>query len=134
MKYARIQNTYAVDVRSDSPEGCYTPNIVAEFVEVPDEVMDGWILTNGTWAAPVIYTPSAEELGARAEAQLAATKEALSASVRIERNAKLAASDWTQISDSTADKAAWAIYRQALRDISAQEGFPATVAWPTQPE
>ena len=134
MKYARIQNTYAVDVRSDSPEGCYTPNIVAEFVEVPDEVMDGWILTDGTWVAPVIYTPSAEELAARAEAQLAATKEALSASVRIERNAKLAASDWTQINDSTADKAAWATYRQALRDISAQAGFPATVAWPTQPE
>ena len=134
MKYARIQNTYAVDVRSDSPEGCYTPNIVAEFVQVPNEVMNGWILTDGTWAAPVIYTPSAEELAARAEAQLAATKEALSASVRIERNAKLAASDWTQISDSTADKAAWATYRQALRDISAQEGFPATVAWPTQPE
>lgn len=133
MKYARIQNTYAVDVRSDSPEGCYTPNIVAEFVEVPDEVMHGWILTDGTWAAPVIYTPSAEELAARAEAQLAATKEALSASVRIERNAKLAASDWTQISDSTADKAAWATYRQELRDISAQAGFPWTVEWPVQP-
>jgi hypothetical protein len=133
MKYARIQNTYAVDVRSDSPEGCYTPNIVAEFVQVPDEVMHGWILTDGTWAAPVIYTPSAEELAVRAEAQLAATKEALSASVRIERNAKLAASDWTQISDSTADKATWATYRQELRDISAQAGFPWTVVWPTQP-
>lgn len=133
MKYARIQNTYAVDVRSDSPEGCYTPNIVAEFVEVPDEVMDGWILTDGTWAAPVIYTPSAEELAARAEAQLAALTESLSASVRIERNAKLAASDWTQVADAPVDKAAWATYRQALRDISAQADFPATVAWPTQP-
>jgi len=133
MKYARIQNTYAVDVRLDSPEGCYTPNIVAEFVEVPDEVMGGWILTNGTWAAPVIYTPSAEELAARAEAQLTATKESLSASVRTERNAKLAETDWTQIIDSTADKAAWATYRQALRDITTQAGFPLTVEWPVQP-
>ena len=133
MKYARIQNTHAVDVRSDSPEGCYTPNIVTEFVEVPDEVMDGWILTNGTWAAPVIYTPSAEELAARAEAQLTATKESLSASVRTERNAKLAETDWTQIIDSTADKAAWATYRQALRDITTQAGFPLTVEWPVQP-
>jgi hypothetical protein len=133
MKYARIQNTYAVDVRLDSPKGCYTPNIVAEFVEVPDEVTDGWILTDGVWAAPVIYTPSAEELAARAEAQLAATKESLSASVRIERNAKLAETDWTQISDSTADKAAWATYRQALRDITTQAGFPWAVEWPTNP-
>ena len=133
MKYARIQNTYAVDVRLESPEGCYTPNIVAEFVEVPDEVMDGWILTDGTWAAPVIYTPSAEELAARAEAQLTATKESLSASVRIERNAKLAETDWTQLADSSADKVAWATYRQALRDIPDQADFPITIIWPDKP-
>jgi hypothetical protein len=133
MKYARIQNTYAVDVRLESPEGCYTPNIVAEFVEVPDEVMDGWILTDGTWAAPVIYTPSAEELAARAEAQLATLTESLSASVRIERNAKLAETDWTQLADSSADKVAWATYRQALRDIPDQADFPITVTWPDKP-
>jgi hypothetical protein len=133
MKYARIQNTYAVDVRLESPEGCYTPNIVAEFVEVPDEVMDGWILTDGTWAAPVIYTPSAEELAARAEAQLATLTESLSASVRTERNAKLAETDWTQLADSSADKVAWATYRQALRDIPDQADFPITVTWPDKP-
>jgi hypothetical protein len=133
MKYARIQNTYAVDVRLESPEGCYTPNIVAEFVEVPDVVMDGWILTDGTWAAPVIYTPSAEELAARAEAQLATLTESLSASVRTERNAKLAETDWTQLADSSADKVAWATYRQALRDIPDQADFPITVTWPDKP-
>lgn len=54
MKYARIVNNTAIDVRTESPEGCYTPNIVAEFVEVPDEVQDGWIHDNlsGTWSAP----------------------------------------------------------------------------------
>lgn len=53
--------------------------------------------------------------------------------VRAERSTKLAASDWTQLADSTADKAAWAAYRQALRDITAQAGFPWTVDWPAQP-
>jgi hypothetical protein len=53
--------------------------------------------------------------------------------VRSERNTKLTASDWTQLADSTADKAAWATYRQALRDITAQAGFPWTVDWPAQP-
>jgi hypothetical protein len=46
----------------------------------------------------------------------------------------LTASDWTQVADAPVDKAAWATYRQELRDISAQTGFPATVVWPTQPE
>ena len=55
------------------------------------------------------------------------------ASIRASRTEKLKDCDWTQISDSTADKAAWATYRQALRDISAQAGFPWTVVWPTQP-
>ena len=41
--------------------------------------------------------------------------------------------DWTQIADSTADKTAWATYRQALRDVPAQAGFPWTIDWPTQP-
>jgi DMSO/TMAO reductase YedYZ molybdopterin-dependent catalytic subunit len=60
--------------------------------------------------------------------------EALAVSIRAERDTLLTASDWTQASDipqATKDK--WATYRQALRDIPQQEGFPATVVWPTQP-
>lgn len=55
------------------------------------------------------------------------------AQVRSERNTKLAATDWTQIADATADKQAWATYRQALRNISMQAEFPNNVTWPTQP-
>ena len=54
-------------------------------------------------------------------------------SVRNSRTEKLKDSDWTQIADSTADKAVWATYRQALRDITAQAGFPWTIDWPEQP-
>jgi hypothetical protein len=56
-----------------------------------------------------------------------------SANARKRRNKLLSASDWTQVADAPVNKAAWANYRQALRDISAQAGFPATVVWPTQP-
>ena len=56
------------------------------------------------------------------------------ASVRSSRSDKLKDSDWTQVEDAPVDKAAWATYRQELRDISAQAGFPWTVVWPTQPE
>jgi len=54
-------------------------------------------------------------------------------SVRNTRTEKLKDSDWTQIADSTADKAAWATYRQALRDITSQSGFPWEVTWPDAP-
>jgi hypothetical protein len=71
---------------------------------------------------------------AEQEAEYKAMKDAEQAkSVRAERTRRLADSDWTQIADSTADKAAWATHRQALRDISTQAGFPWTINWPTQP-
>ena len=54
-------------------------------------------------------------------------------SIRNQRTEKLKDSDWTQIADSTADKTAWATYRQALRDITAQSGFPWTITWPDAP-
>lgn len=55
------------------------------------------------------------------------------ANVRGARNGLLASSDYTQLADAPGDTAAWATYRQALRDIPAQEGFPFTVTWPTEP-
>jgi hypothetical protein len=56
-----------------------------------------------------------------------------SASVRAERGNLLVASDWTQVADAPVDKAAWATYRQALRDVPSQAGFPWTVDWPDAP-
>lgn len=56
--------------------------------------------------------------------------------VRVSRNISLAESDWTQLNDvpiSAEEKAAWAEYRQALRDLPEQEGFPDNVMWPTAP-
>ena len=58
----------------------------------------------------------------------------LEAKVRNERDNLLIESDWTQILDSPVDKEAWADYRQALRDIPQQEGFPENVLWPEKPE
>lgn len=52
---------------------------------------------------------------------------------RTTRNTLLAASDWTQVADAPVDQAAWATYRQALRDITAQAGFPKSIDWPVQP-
>ncbi len=57
--------------------------------------------------------------------------------IRKERNQKLTECDWTQLDDTPLDnvaKAEWAAYRQALRDVPDQPGFPFNVIWPIQPK
>jgi len=54
--------------------------------------------------------------------------------VRNERNRLLAATDWTQANDiPQTTKDLWAPYRQALRDVPQQDGFPTNVIWPLPP-
>lgn len=61
------------------------------------------------------------------------TAETQWAAVRAERNRKIAATDWTQLPDVPLDtKAAWAAYRQALRDITGQPD-PFNIVWPIPP-
>ena len=54
------------------------------------------------------------------------------ARIRAERDALLAASDYTQVADAPGDTAAWATYRQALRDVPSQSD-PDNVVFPTEP-
>jgi hypothetical protein len=55
-------------------------------------------------------------------------------SVRKLRDTKLAECDWTQGKDIPSNiSSAWATYRQALRDVPSQSGFPFNVTWPTKP-
>lgn len=56
-----------------------------------------------------------------------------SENVRLQRNRLLSESDWTQLPDAPVDIALWATYRQQLRDITAQSGFPLEVTWPQPP-
>jgi hypothetical protein len=54
-------------------------------------------------------------------------------SVRNSRTEKLKDSDWSQVADAPVDKTVWATYRQALRNIPTQSGFPWEVTWPDAP-
>ena len=65
--------------------------------------------------------------------------EKLIADITGKRNLLLVESDWTDTLSSKARLGedlynAWQEYRQALRDITKQKGFPENVVWPTQPE
>ena len=70
---------------------------------------------------------TAEELAA-----LRPSTESQWALIRRDRNALLLSCDWTQLPDAPVDAAAWAIYRQALRDITPQSD-PFNISWPEEP-
>ena len=54
--------------------------------------------------------------------------------VRADRNNLLKGTDWTQNSDvPEATRTLWAPYRQALRDVPSQAGFPYNISWPSLP-
>lgn len=61
--------------------------------------------------------------------------EQLAAEARAQRDYLLSQSDWTQLPDVPQTvKDVWAAYRQALRDVPQQVGFPSTIDWPVQPQ
>ena len=104
--------------------------------ELPAPSFDSWthyleynpvpVLQDGKWVSvPTVYALTQDQIDIR-DASLAE-------GVRAERDVLLAATDWMALSDVTMSEA-WATYRQALRDITSQEGFPASVDWPAKPE
>ena len=84
-------------------------------------------ISTGLYTTEELTIEEINELESRLESQLPQE-------VREKRNHFLKNSDWTQVSDAPVDQAEWATYRQALRDIPSQAGFPNEVTWPTEPE
>jgi hypothetical protein len=87
-----------------------------DYVERPAGVPDHFILDPATlsWRACPVMSPLA---------------------VRVERDRLLVECDWTQLPDVPLEtRDAWAAYRQALRDLTDQPGFPGTVVWPVPPK
>jgi hypothetical protein len=70
------------------------------------------------------------EVADKTEEDIAADTVIEANSVRATRDQLLKDTDWTQVADVPVDKPAYVIYRQALRDITLQEGFPFNVEWP----
>ena len=90
--------------------------------------------THATPDGEVPFTAEEEAAQDALEAEWAAGEnDRLAEMARAERNAKLAETDWTASSDVTMS-AAMTTYRQALRDVPAQEGFPSDITWPEKPE
>jgi len=84
-------------------------------------------LINGAWIV-------GHEIANKTAAEIADYIENNAKTQRTDRNKLLAETDWTQVADAPVDQAVWATYRQALRNITAQAGFPNNITWPTKPE
>lgn len=72
------------------------------------------------------------EFEARQAEWEASAPDRLANNIREQRNELLAETDWWVLPDRTATQEQLD-YRQALRDITTQEGFPETVVFPTKP-
>jgi hypothetical protein len=142
--------------RSDNRNTSFPPQLTAEIIDSfgYDPVLEGPQATtippyqysqrdgveeiNGQWFTKYIAGPIFTDTeDATAAEQEAAYRQRLddeqAKRVRDDRNKRLADCDWTQLSDAPVDAADWAAYRQDLRDVTAQEGFPWEVEWPEMP-
>lgn len=108
-------------------QGAYKVNLWRPYDSATEKLVSCAPYIQDGWAYTVTVEPKTAE-------ELAADLEAKAASVRADRNRRLADCDWTQLPDAPVDAAAWAAYRQELRDVTAQAGFPSDVVWPVQPE
>lgn len=108
MKSAKVENGRVVNVILGEMEG---------YVPVTDNVQIGW-LHDGNSFYP--SEPEPESIDPWPD-------------LRAKRDALLAESDWTQLPDAPVDAKAWAVYRQALRDLPENTTDPADPVWPVNP-
>lgn len=102
--------------KTPRPEDDDSKNFSLTVEQVSGSWVEKWIATNAT------------------QQQIAERSELRAQLVRSQRDELLSGSDWTQLADAPVDQTAWETYRQALRDLPSQEGFPYSVIWPIKPE
>lgn len=115
MAYAYIEDGVVKERFQVDPFRLVGHAYAALFVAVPNEVEQGWVFADGVFSPPQDNTDAA-------------------LTARQGRNIKLQETDWTQLPDvPEATQNAYTAYRQALRDVPAQEGFPNDIVWPVAP-
>jgi hypothetical protein len=100
---------------------------------------DGVEEVGGKWYTKYVlgpvFTDNEDATAAEQEVAYKAMKdEEFATNARSQRDKLLAESDWTQVIDAPVNQEAWATYRQSLRNVPQQDGFPTTIVWPVKPE
>jgi hypothetical protein len=146
MTYARIQDglvaeypVYEGDIKLRFPNTSFPvpfspPDGYVAVIDVPQPQVDhtkivaegDLELIEGEWHRTWIVDDAPDAILAERTASQARA-------IRSERNSRIGRCDWTQLPDATVDTASWAAYRQQLRDLTKQAGFPWQVTWPSEP-
>jgi hypothetical protein len=134
--------------RNDNRNTSFPPQLTAEIIDSfgydpvlegprPDTTppyeyvaRDGVEEVDGQWFTKYVVAEYDDEVKVLMDADQAKR-------IRADRNQRLADCDWTQLADSPLDldgKGAWQLYRETLRLIPQQEGFPWNVTWPPLPQ
>jgi len=100
---------------SEQPADTYKFNLIRTAVK-----------KNAKWVEKWEQEPATPE-------QIAERTSAFAYDARKKRNQLLTDCDWTQLPDSPVDRDVWATYRQELRDVTSQAGFPWKITWPEAP-
>ena len=133
-------NDFGADVVFEGPQA--SGGTVYQYSQAAGvEQLDGKWYTKYILGPVFTDTPATDttpaQTAAEQETAYKASKDAEQAkNVRASRDTKLAETDWIVIKNLELNAnipGAWEVYRQALRDIPAQSGFPWTITWPTQP-
>jgi hypothetical protein len=110
------ENSFLVEVHSSTPPS-FNPALEKIVESNP-------VLSNGQWVQNCVIEQLTEEERLQAE-------EEKSSEIRKQRNELLSDTDWTQLNDvSSTVSQQYANYRQALRDMPQQSGFPWNITWP----
>ena len=129
-----VLETIGADPVFEGPQAATTPPYEYSMRQGVEQVEGKWYTK---YVAGPIFADAPEATAAEQEAAYKARMDETQAGVvRSDRNARLAACDWTQLTDAPVTSegwAEWAAYRQALRDVPQQSGFPWTVEWPVAP-
>lgn len=142
MKYAKLINENQIETAPKNKGSWVNYDKNAELLEA-DGYLPVVVIEEPTAEKPIVkYRDVNGQIEQYAEAAPVPsvpepTEEQQEMQVRAQRNSLLTLCDWTQLPDApltTEQKQEWAEYRQALRDIPEQAGFPDAVVWPTMPE
>jgi hypothetical protein len=129
-----VLNHIGVDPVFESPTPTTTRYQTANKNGVTQDAKGNWVWA---WTIGPTFTDNEEATAAEQEAAYVQRIDDEQATrIRADRDKRLAETDWTQLIDSPFSNdtnGVWQAYRQALRDVPAQAGFPWDVAWPKKP-
>ena len=132
---SNVYDTLGIDPVLETPKPDTTGDykvVVRDGVE--QDANNNWVQA---WVERDMFSDTTEDGVTTTKAEHEAAYQArldteAAANVRSQRDQKLKDTDWMGMSDVTMS-ADWATYRQALRDVPSQDGFPHTITWPIEP-